>query len=160
MSERDPRRGHGRATVLDIRVSNGQIDVNGIRESGKLRTSNGRIVLDGVAGEFDVDTSNGGVTIRDATGEFEANTSNGAIDFNGELTPGGRNRMTTSNGSIEVVFQGEASVIVDASTSRGRVRSELPVTATLTEEDRLVGTIGDGEADLFIDTSNGSITIR
>jgi len=69
-------------------------------------------------------------------------------------------RMTTSNGAVDVAFRGEASVELDASTSRGRARSELPISGVTLEEDRLVGAIGDGEADLFTDTSNGSITIR
>jgi DUF4097 and DUF4098 domain-containing protein YvlB len=36
----------------------------------------------------------------------------------------------------------------------------LAIEATRTETGHLVGTIGDGEADLFIRTSNGSVTIE
>jgi len=40
------------------------------------------------------------------------------------------------------------------------VKSELTILATETGKKRLVGTYGDGEADLHVETSNGSITIR
>lgn len=127
---------------IDLRTSNGGIEADGMRRSGTLRTSNGEIVLNKVKGEFD------------------ANTSNGAIDFMGELTPGGTNRLTTSNGSVNVTLEGTPSVELDAATSHGKVNSELPIMARVTEDNHLVGTIGDGDAELFIRTSNGSIIVQ
>ncbi len=52
-------------------------------------------------------------------------------------------------------------VELDAATSNGNVRSELPITISgETRDDRLVGTIGTGGSRLEIHTSNGSIAIR
>jgi DUF4097 and DUF4098 domain-containing protein YvlB len=66
--------------------------------------------MENVAGDFDVSTSNGGVRIAQTNGSFNISTSNGKIEFDGELVPGGDNRITTSNGSIEITFNGTASV--------------------------------------------------
>lgn len=163
---------------VELYTSNGVISLNGIEGTGTLRTSNGMISLENVKGDFDgttsngrieVDTmegtgyfrtSNGGVDLQGVTGEFDADTSNGGISFSGNLTAGGNNRLVTSNGNVVVELLGTPSVSLDASTSNGDVNCELPITATVTGDEHLVGTIGDGEADLYIHTSNGNVAIR
>ena len=146
---------------VELRTSNGRIEVYGMHQSGSLRTSNGKIVLEDVTGDFDISTSNGRVTIARATGTFDVETSNGRIKFDGELAPGGDNRMTTSNGSVEIKLTGRPSVELDASTSNGSVTTRLPIlTTSAGDKHHLVGTIGAGDAELFVRTSNGSVTIR
>jgi len=165
-------------TDVELDTSNGMISVKGIEGTGTLRTSNGMIALEDVKGDFDGSTSNGMVSVTDmegtgffrtsngrtelqgVTGEFDAETSNGLISFSGNLTAGGNNRLATSNGNVVVELLGTPSVSLDASTSNGDVTCELPIMATTTSDEHLVGTIGDGEADLYIRTSNGDVTIR
>jgi Putative adhesin len=127
---------------VDLHTSNGSIEVVDIQNSGKLRTSNGRISLENVKGEFEV------------------STSNGDIDFRGEMTAGGMNQLTTSNGSVEVTLLGEPSVKLDATTSNGEIICRLPIVATESGVKRLVGVVGGGDAGLVIKTSNGSITVQ
>ncbi len=166
-------------TRLELRTSNGRIELHGMQGSGTLRTSNGEIVLEDAKGEFDVSTSNGSidvralegsatlhtsngrVTVREAAGAFDIETSNGSIDFTGQMTPGGSNKMETSNGSVSIRLEGTPSLKVDASTSNGAVITTLPILTTSTgDEGRLVGAIGEGEATLVIRTSNGSVRIQ
>ncbi len=167
------------ATALRLKTSNGEISVQGTTGGGILDTSNGTIRLEQVEGDFEagtsngavdiqtikgsasVKTSNGRVALQDGTGEFNVRTSNGAIVFSGELTPGGSNRLVTSNGRIEVELQGVPSVTIDASTSNGEIKHpDVAILATQTDSDHLVGTIGAGQADLFIETSNGDVVIE
>jgi DUF4097 and DUF4098 domain-containing protein YvlB len=165
-------------THLRLDTSDGDIEVQGTTRGGILNTSNGDIVLQQVQGDFEtttsngaveidtiegsasVNTSNGKVTLREAKGEFNVKTSNDIISFSGEMTPEGNNRLVTTNGSIKVELIGTPSVRLDASTSNERVECEFLITATKTDTDHLVGTIGAGEADLYIETSNGNVTIE
>ncbi len=166
-------------TDLRLDTSNGDILVQGTTRGGILGTSNGAIHLEQVQGTFEASTSNGAieidtidgsasaktsngrVTVREARGEFNLRTSNGAITFSGELLPGGGNRLVTSNGRIEVELTGTPSVTIDATTSNGEIEHpDVAILATETDSDRLVGTIGAGEADLYIETSNGHVVIK
>ena len=148
-------------TRLELRTSNGRVEVYGMHQSGTVRTLNGKIVMEDVIGNFELSTSNGGVTITLASGTFDVETSNGRIEFDGELTSGGNNRMTTSNGRVEIKLQGTSSVKLDASTRNGSVTARLPILTTSPGDERyLVGAIGASDAELFIRTSNGSITIQ
>ena len=148
-------------TMVELRSVNGSVEVYGMQQSGTIRTSNGTIVVQDVSGDFDISTLNGVVTIALASGTFAVETLNGRIDFDGTLTPGAANRLTTANGSVAIKLQGTPSVELDASTANGSVATELPILMTSTgAEHRLVGTIGDGDAELYVRTSNGSITIQ
>ena len=165
-------------TAVELETSNGRIEIQGLEASGTLRTSNGRVVIEDVKGDFDVRTSNGPievtsmegegtlatsngpVTLTEVKGAFDVDTSNGNISFSGEMTAGGDNRLETSNGSVTVELEGTPSVELDASTNRGKVTSELPIDASTKNAKRLVGTIGDGEAELHIRATNGSVTIE
>ena len=148
-------------TRVELRTSNGRVEVHGMHQSGTVRTSNGKIVMEDVMGDFDISTSNGGVTIALGSGTFDVDTSNGRIEFDGELAPGGNNRMTTSNGSVEIKLQGTPSVKLDASTGNGSITTRFPIlTASPGDERHLVGTIGNGDAELLVRTSNGSIMIE
>jgi len=165
-------------TDADLETSNGNIELFGIEGNGKLHTPNGNILLKNVKGDFEGSTSNGNIKIdtmegtasfrssngrldlQRVNGEVDAQTSNGRISFNGNMTAGGSNRLVTSNGDVDVELLGTPSVSLDASSSNGDVTCELPITATTTGDEHLVGTIGDGEADLYIKTSNGDVTIK
>ncbi len=148
-------------TRVELRTNNGRVEVYGMHVSGAVRTSNGKIVIEDVIGEFDISTSNGAVTIVRASGTFDIETSNGRIEFDGELASDDNNRMTTSNGSVEIMLQGTPSVKLDASTGNGSVTTRLPILTTSPGDERhLVGTVGAGDAELFVRTSNNSIIIR
>ena len=147
-------------TDVDLRTSNGMVSVEGIEGSGRLATSNGRISLEDVKGDFEGTTSNGRVELQGVSGEFDVDTSNGDISFSGNFSQGSSNRLVTSNGDVDVELMGTPSLELDASTSNGDISCGFPITATVTGDDHLVGTIGDGEADLLISSSNGDVTIR
>jgi hypothetical protein len=129
-------------TLLELKSSNGRVEVRGIHQSGSLKTSNGRIIA------------------VDASGEYQLDTSNGSIEFDGELTPGGNNDFDTSNGNITVKLRGKPSVNLDASTSNGSVESDLAITTESFGDNQIKGKIGDGEAELRVRTSNGSIRVK
>ena len=148
------------STIIEIRTSNGAIELRGMGSSGIMTTSNGKIGMENVTGDFTGYTSNGAIEVVDFEGTVDLETSNGTIRFSGELKPGGRNAMRTSNGGVTVTLAGIPSVRLEASTSNGSIKSELPLLATSTGDNHLAGAIGDGEAELTIRTSNGSVTIR
>lgn len=165
-------------TDVELETSNGAIEFYGIDGTGTLETSNGMIVLENVKGDFEGSTSNGKIRVytmegtavlrtsngkldlQGVTGEVDATTSHGDISFSVNMTAGDSNRLVTSNGNVDVELLGTPSVSLDASTSNGDITSDFPITATTKSDERLVGTIGDGEADLYIATSNGDVTIR
>lgn len=163
---------------LELDTSNGRVEIDGIQGSVDIHSSNGRISLQNVKGDFDASTSNarisvdrmegtaklkssnGAIDLQNVIGEFDASTSSGSISFNGRMIAGSYNRLTSSNGNVNIELWSPVSISLDASTSNGDITCEVPIMATTTEDDHLVGTIGNGETGLYIETSNGDVTIR
>ncbi len=101
------------------------------------------------------------MAIEDAHGRFDARTTNGSIKFQGSIEPGSPSRLATSNGSVKVTLDSEPSLKLAASTVNGRVRCGLPGFAASVDTGRkLEGTAGKAEAELTLETSNGSIAIQ
>jgi hypothetical protein len=166
-------------TELRLETTDGAIEIRGTMAGGILDTSNGAIVLRDVKGDFDasttngavdidtidgtalIKTSNGRVTVQEARGAFNLKTTNGNVTFSGELTPGGSSRLVTTNGRIEVELTGTPSIKIDASTTNGEIKHpDVPILTTKAKTDHVVGTIGAGEAELYIQTTNGDVNIK
>ena len=167
------------AARVDLTTSNGPVELRGTEGGGELQTANGRIKVESSKGDLDARTSNGAITVRsfegaaelatsnsrmaieDAHGRFDARTTNGSIKFQGSIEPGSPSRLATSNGSVKVTLDSEPSLRLAASTVNGRVRCGLPGFAASVDTGRkLEGTAGKGEAELTLETSNGSIAIQ
>lgn len=167
------------ATSIDLTTSNGPIELRGVEGSGPINTSNGRILLENVKGSHDlrtsngrvevngmegdgeVRTSNGSVKLMNVSGAFHASTTNGSIALEGELAHGTACRLESSNGSVSVKLAGEPSLRIDARTTIGRVRSELQTSHVTSQgKNHLEATVGGGEGELFVRTTNGSVLIE
>lgn len=165
-------------TALGLETSNSSIELRGTEGPASLQTSNSRIFVEDLTGDLSARTSNGaidvyrmvgsgvfrtsnaGVNLEEMQGEVDAETSNGHIAYIGNMTAGGDNRLVTSNAAVDVEFLGMPSVRLSAQTSNARVTCGWPIAIASTGDNHLVGVISDGQANLDIRTSNGSVTVR
>lgn len=149
---------------LAVRVdtTNGEVQASGLRAGLTVDTSNGTIDCKTIAGDLDLKNSNGGISVFDASGTANLKTSNGNIRYSGMLT-GMENKLSSSNGSIQLSISPKIPTYVTASTSNGRVNCKLPRVKTTAESktalEALLGTEGDAQTSVQLSTSNGSVTI-
>jgi Toastrack DUF4097 len=156
-------KGHLRANS-----SGGTIRARTIQGAADLWTSGGGIEADAIDGPLRAYTSGGGIRIHGVTGRVDAHTSGGSIEaaFGKGNSQGGT--LGTSGGSIEVKLDPAANLEIEASTSAGVVRSDLPLKQSGDDwsngfgrrsRRHLHGTLGNGGALLRIHTSGGSIRL-
>lgn len=165
-------------TVLDVKTSNGKINVagptkdvvaqssnGGIQVKGakgtvNLNTSNGSIQVNGGSGKLDLKTSNGSITVDSSRAEIDASTSNGSIQFSGELADGDHT-FHSSNGRITLNLPSNAQFRIDAKTSNAPIKTDFDIDSSKGSSKRhLKGQVGDKpKASLKLHTSNGSIQI-
>jgi len=151
-------------TKLNIRTSNGRIEVTGVSNRTIAHTSNGAIRLDDCAGDIDATSSNGKITIQgDLLNNVQARTSNGAIRIKGSLAEGDHH-VRTSNGAIRVNVTGPP-ITVTAKTSNAKIRAngrkiKNGQTVTLGVESSSEESSDEGVARLSLKTSNGSIEVE
>lgn len=126
----------------DLATSGGSIDADAVDGALTARTSGGWIRMSGVAGRVDARTSGGWIVAALAKGN-----SQGGL-------------LATSGGWIQAKIDPAANLEIDASTSGGGVRSDLPLhVADTFSRGHLHGTLGSGGAMLRMRTSGGWIRI-
>ncbi len=143
-----------------VETSGGHIEAEKLTGALECRTSGGHIEVHGVTGDLKASTSGGHIEISGAGGRVVAKTSGGAIEaaFVRGNAKGGS--LESSGGGISVVLDPAVDLTIDAETSGGRVRSDLPLKVQgEISGDSLRGALGKGGELLRLRTSAGSIRI-
>ena len=147
---------------LDLKTSNGEVDIEGVSANVSMASSNGALRAKSFSGKLTAKTSNGRIEVEGVSGSVDLSTSNGRIELTGSIV-GDANSLSTSNGRVKVQLPSTAAFAVDAKTSNGSIDCNF-ATQKISEEkkNQYIGVIGEssGEpAKLKIRTSNGSIDI-
>ena len=145
---------------LFARTSNGNVDAADLREQTQAETSNGNVSAHRIGAPVTARTTNGNVKLYDVEGAIEAKTSNGNVY--GELRTfdkGKRTVLHSSNGNVQLAMPEDASAKMVADTKNGNVHCDLPVSASLQRRNHLEGTIGSGEGEIALRTTNGNVKI-
>lgn len=145
---------------LDASTSGGSIHVEHVKGRAEVHTSGGSINVTGVSGDLRATTSGGSVDVRDAGGRVEAHSSGGSVSA---AFVRGNNRggdLSTSGGGVHAEIDPRAALSIDASTSGGRVVTDVPVTVHGSLSGRsLHGDLNGGGAMLQMHSSGGGIRI-
>lgn len=150
----------------DVNTSYGSIQTDNLEgDSIVLHSGSGSIKMAGtVTDTANISTSYGRITCRQiTTGEITAKSSSGGIDVVcSESTPSDLvASLVTSYGSIDFVGPPNYAGKVDVSTSYGSIRTELPITVSgEVSKKNLKGTVGQGDGNLYLHTSSGSINLK
>ena len=153
-------------TDYDLHTSYGSINVDELTGSSlKLHSASGGIyVTEASAETADISTSYGRINCRGlTTTNLTAKSGSGNIDiiFSDSTPPEITANVVTSYGSIDFTTPPEFAGQVDLATSYGSIRTDLPITISgEISKKKLKGTIGQGNGNLYMKTSSGSIKIR
>jgi len=174
---------NGSAASLTVSTQSGSIDLSSVNISGELtikndfgdinleqvkaksydtNTNSGSIIIDGAQGSVKAHTGFGNITVKNAeSATLDLNTQSGSIEFIGSLGDG-PHTIHSDFGEIEVSIPADSALNVDFKTEFGRIRSDIPVTITLTGElnqNQQTGTINGGGSQFNASTKSGNITI-
>jgi len=156
----------GHIEVNDVRgnvvaeTSGGHISLNKIAGNAKVETSGGHIEADGVEGNLSAETSGGHIEIRGAKGRVDADTSGGHVEVGFAKGNAHGGKIESSGGGITVSVDPNVDLAIDASTSGGSVRTDIPVKIVgKVTGSSIRGTLGKGGETLYVHTSGGSVSI-
>lgn len=149
------------AGTLKINTSGGAIDLSGGSGSVSGKTSGGPIALKDFHGAAQVKTSGGGITIENVSGKVDGSTSGGPILASFASPLSDEVKLETAGGGVTLRVPEKSAFDLDASTSGGRVSSDLPVSSgDKPSRGRLKGPVNGGGKPVVLRTSGGSIHVK
>jgi hypothetical protein len=152
---------------IDGGTSGGSIDLANSDGKASVKTSGGSIRIQKHKGDVLAKTSGGSISVDEIDGQIQAATSGGSVSA-ALLKPTGECHLETSGGGITVAVPATAALDIDAKTSGGSVKSDLPVASAAAASPRdkarsrasLKGTLNGGGTPLLLRTSGGSIHLK
>jgi hypothetical protein len=129
-----------------------------------LRTTNGGVELNRLDGPIQARTTNGGVVGKAlASSSIEASTVNGGVqmELTAPLPADGSVDLDCVNGGITLSIPGESKATINARVVNGGLSTtglDLELTGEQTRR-RLAGTLNGGGARVSVDTTNGGVRI-
>lgn len=128
-----------------------------------LHSTNGGIAISGVNGTIAANTTNGGLKLAGLAGKVTAHTTNGGVKvmLAGNAWQGEGFDVSTTNGGVDIQVPAEYSARLEARTTNGGFRSDLPVTVEGKYTNKRVNaTLGKGGALVKVVTTNGGIRLN
>ncbi|MBI2422995.1 MAG: DUF4097 family beta strand repeat protein [Candidatus Hydrogenedentes bacterium] len=150
--------GCGRIT---INAENTDVDIANPGSVLEVKSTNGRINVTGAPGRTRLETTNGSIRAAMLGGKLRAATTNGNIDAIFASSGVEVGDLTSLNGHITLSLCEESSVRVDATTGRGIIETDIPLAPGGAIEGRreMHGIIGSGATQLAMNSVNGNIRI-
>jgi len=157
----------GTPRELSVETGSGDIivEVGSATQEIDLISGSGSVELTAHESEVSVETVGGNITVvgrglRDTSLDSTA----GSIRFTGDLVGVNDYDFETFNGNIMVVVPADVSATFDVSTFAGGIENDFGFEPRSSERGktgkRLEFEVGDGAADVYIKTFNGSVEIR
>lgn len=137
------------AGTADLRAGSGSITLGQVSAGGDIHSGSGRISVAHSSGDLKLVTGSGAITVGSTDGEVHAKSGSGSLTV--ENAAAGRLRLASSSGRLRIGVAYGTAALIDASSSSGRVTSEL---------ESLPGSDGfERTLEVHARSSSGSITI-
>lgn len=127
------------------------------------RTTSGSIRIKLAKGKVEARNSGGDIQLGEVRGPVTASTTSGTLDVTMAVVPTEDCRLEVAGGGIKLALPKSAALNLDARSSGGEVKSELPLTVTVQGTPRpgtLQGKLNGGGPTLFLRTTSGDIQLK
>lgn len=154
----------GSGTVIAKSIQ-GEVQVEGARGRINVSSVNEAIRVVGASGDITAETTNGSISLTNITSaSVQATTVNGNIVFDGSMAVNGRYAFATHNGDITAAVPENSNATFIVRTYNGDFSTNLPLSGPPRTEPRrgrrVSYTIGNGSAEMEMETFGGSIRVR
>jgi hypothetical protein len=145
---------------LTLFSMSGDATLRRVRGGVRVDTGSGDVELSDVTGDISVDTGSGDVEIAKVSGSLSVDTGSGDLELALTRMGDGRYELDTGSGEILLRVPSDASARVEASTGSGSIHLDVnDAVVERLKEDEATFQLGDGRAQVRLQTGSGSIRI-
>ena len=155
----------GGAGVITAKSVEGEVRISNARGKVTASSVNEKVTITDTIGDISAETVNGAITMTGIDSRIvEATTVNGTITYEGKLAEGGHYSFGTHNGDVLLGLTEPLNATFILRTYQGSVSTDFPLQGYTPAEARrgrrITSTIGNGSADVSLETFGGSIRLR
>ena len=147
----------------DVRIEtvNGRVDLEDVDGQTEVSSPAGNMIFRNIGGELRVEAVGGSVRMENMrTNSADVSSVGGRIEYQGDIATGGEYYFGSHGGSINLVLPPGVGAEINAASVMGRIRVNYPGAPQPERKDRLRFTVGDGSAEVDLETYGGTISIR
>jgi DUF4097 and DUF4098 domain-containing protein YvlB len=155
----------GGSGVVTAKSVEGEVHVEGARGKVNVSSVNEKIVISDTGGDVTADSINGSVTMTGMEARsVDVSTVNGDVVYEGKIVDSGHYAFETHNGSLLIGLPDSVNATFTIRTYQGSFSTDLPLQgvrrADMERGRRVTTTLGNGSADVSLETFGGSIRLR
>lgn len=155
----------GGTGTITARSIQGRVIVEGARGRVHASSVNEAVRVTDASGDVVAETTNGNITLTQVKSEnVEVTTVNGHINYDGPPVARGRYRFSTHNGNIYLAVPDTSNVTFVVRTYNGSFASAIdlqgPPRSEVRQGRRTIYTLGNGSAEMEVESFGGSIRVR
>lgn len=150
---------------IEIETVSGQVDVLAATRRVTIESVSGDVQLVGVSGDVEVQTVSGDVEVRgEELSKLDVEMVSGDLDYYGTPGAGDEIEVAGHSGDIVLWLGAATAATFKVQTFSGNIENRLGPPARkssrYTSERELKFTLGDGAADIDVETFSGTVAIR
>jgi DUF4097 and DUF4098 domain-containing protein YvlB len=161
----------GGTGTITAKSVEGEVDVEGARGKVNVNSVNEKIRISNSSGEITAESVHGSITMTgmDAT-SVDASSINGTITYEGRIADNGHYSFETHNGDLLLGLPENTNATFTIRTYQGSFSTDLPLQGMgpaggvrpneLQRGRRVTTTLGNGSADVSLETFGGTIRLR
>ena len=155
----------GGSGVITAKSVEGEVQVEGARGKLNISSVNEKVTIRDSSGDITVESVNGAITMTGIDSRsVEASTVNGTIVYEGKLADGGHYVFGTHNGDVALGIPETTNATFTIRTYQGTIASDFTLEgydrSQARRGRRVTATVGNGSADVSLETFGGSIRLR
>jgi DUF4097 and DUF4098 domain-containing protein YvlB len=150
---------------IDAAATNGSLSVRNAAGDLRANLTVGEVVAHCIKGRAEVNTVSGSIQLFGVGGDVDAVSTSGEVTFAGRIRAGGRYKLKSISGAIEMHIQADApGFIATLTTWNGDIETLFPLKldsqgSVGSINRRIIGRFGDGSAQLVLDSFNGGVRL-
>jgi hypothetical protein len=148
---------------VNLRTSDGKIEIGGFKGEMDLHSGDGSEILDAVDGKLRATTGDGHIRASGRFDELDLKTGDGHVDVRAAAgsSLNASWRLETGDGNVTLEIPGDMAADVDLHTGDGHIDVDMPVTTEgKIRENEVHGKVNGGGNLMTIHTGDGSIRLR
>jgi hypothetical protein len=148
---------------VNLRTSDGKIEIGGFKGEMDLHSGDGSEILDAVDGKLRATTGDGHIRANGRFDELDLKTGDGHVDVRAAAgsSLNASWRLETGDGNVTLEIPGDMAADVDLHTGDGHIDVDMPVTTEgKIRENEVRGKVNGGGNLMTIHTGDGSIRLR